>query len=1550
MQAIRHFVDLLQSRAQQQPDRVAYCFWLDGETPHASLTYAALDRKARAIAARLQQHCKAGDRALMMYPAGLEFIAAFYGCLYAGMVAVPAYPPRRNRKLERLQSMIDDCFTENRQHVRAAITLPAQLTLDPIQGETVNLSQTGALVAVDDSQPFSNQLTGKTATVTLTTPEGELLSLDCRLVHVMNQQMGIHFLDELFPLLEDTVAKGEDAAPGIVLTEHQTLTVAHPQFMEVEALRAIPWLVTDEVEPALAEAYQPVRIHPEQLAFLQYTSGSTGDPKGVMISHRNMLENCAAIQQAIHLDDKARAALWLPLFHDLGLVNGVLMPIYANVPVALMDPTSFLQKPVRWLEMISKVQATHSGGPNFAYDLCVKVVEPEQLAHLDLSSWKNAFSGAEPIRAETLAAFSAKFASCGFNPQAHFPSYGMAEATVFIASIGQGEGATVLSLEADALKQHEARLAAPETTVTTQSMVGCGRAWGAHELLIVDPQQRTVCPERRVGEIWFRGPSVAQGYWNRPELNRQVFRALTAEETPQGPFLRTGDLGFIYQQQLYITGRLKDVIIIRGRNYYPQDIEHTVEQSHPALYPTGTAAFTVEGSQGEELLVVVQEIKRTALQKLPVDAVVSSIRQAIAEQHELAVHAVVLLKPGRIPKTSSGKIQRRLCKAKYLAAELDPIVIQEPATGTAASLQVEQTLYPDEAVRNLADWLAERVSLLTGIALKKLDHQTPLTRYGLDSIQAMRITGELESKLQYRLPQSLLWEYDTIYAIAHQVTALVAANAQADGMTGLAPIPVSTANLQQQTWPFPLNSLQQVYWMGRTQAFELGNIACHFYVEFQRAGLDVPRLNEAWQAVIARHPMLRAIIRPDGQQQILPDLPAYHFLENDLRQVSPTEVDARLDAIRQRLSHQVFDPSVWPLFEIQVSHLPYNQTRLHFSFDLLIADFWSFLLIYREWEQFYKNPALSLPPLHYSFRDYVLAEKALQATPGYQHSLAYWQQRLADFAPAPSLPLRCHPASIDQPRFVRRSGFLSEKTWNILRERAQKAGLTGSIILCAAYAEVLRRWSKGGQPRFTLNLTLFNRIPFHPQVNQLVGDFTTINLLEVDYRPLDESFEQRTRRLQRQLWRDLDHRVVNGVEVLRQLAQQYGQQAANMPVVFTSALGLKGLQGLDEGGVTHWLGSKLYTTAQTPQVWLEQQVFEENGHLVFTWDAIEALFHPAMLDDMFAAYSQLLHDLATDEKYWQQTRLDLLPRYQHEKRLHYNDVPQEIPNVLLQTLVAQQVAQNPTQLAVISADRRLSYLELQQRANQCAHCLRAWGVKPNQLVAIVMEKGWQQVVAALGIIQSGGAYLPIAPELPLARQQHLLAQAEVAIVLTQEKLAPTLVLPDGLKCLIVDRETALLDQPVTDLAPCQTPADLAYTIFTSGSTGVPKGVMIDHRGVINTLIDINRRFRVTPQDRIFAISALNFDLSVYDIFGMLIAGATLVMPAEDQRRDPAAWYAWLQAENITLWNSVPQLMALLTDYLKQQHKSLPPELRVIMLSGDWVPLGLPDNIRQVAGR
>lgn len=562
------FVDLLCYRAQHQSDQTAYIFLQDGETEGDSLTYKELDRQARAIAARLQSLEVKGSRALLLYPAGLEFIAAFFGCLYAGVVAVPAYPPRRNQNMSRLQAIVASS--------QATIALTTTSLLGNIEG----------------------------------------------------------------------------------------------RFAEEPELTKLRWLVTNNIASDQAVAWQEPKVSRDTQAFLQYTSGSTGTPKGVMVSHGNLLHNSASIHKCFVHTPNSQGVIWLPLYHDMGLIGGVLQPLYGGFPVTLMSPVNFLQQPLRWLQAISRYKATTSGGPNFAYDLCIRKITPQQRVSLDLSSWEVAFTGAEPVRAETLDCFAATFKSCGFRKEAFHPCYGMAETTLLVSGSLKTAPPLVHQVDGAALEQNRV-VATAGNRESTRAIVGCGQSWLDQKIVIVDPETLTVCPSDKVGEIWVSGLSVAQGYWNRPEETEQTFHAYLAD-TGEGPFLRTGDLGFLQDGELFVTGRIKDVIIIRGQNHYPQDIELTVEKSHPALRPGCGAAFAVE-VKGEERLVVVQEVERSYLRKLNLNEVVENIRRAVAAEHALQVYATVLVKTGSIPKTSSGKIQRHTCRSGFLSGSLNVV-------------------------------------------------------------------------------------------------------------------------------------------------------------------------------------------------------------------------------------------------------------------------------------------------------------------------------------------------------------------------------------------------------------------------------------------------------------------------------------------------------------------------------------------------------------------------------------------------------------------------------------------------------------------------------------------------------------------------------------------------------------------------------------------------------------------------------------------------------------------------------------------------------------
>ena len=576
-------VDLLSYRANHQGDHIAYTFLLDGESRTDSLNYRELHRKAMAIAGQLQSVCQPGDRALLLHPPSLDYIAAFFGCLYAGVVAVPAYPPRPKRPMVRLQTII--------QNSQAKVALT-----------------TNAIIS----------------------------SLEKRL----------------------------DQAPQ---------------------LKTLGWLATDNLNLDYAQNWQAPDLSRDSLAFLQYTSGSTAAPKGVMVSHGNLIHNLDAIMAGFGNNSQSKGVIWLPPYHDMGLIGGVLQPLYGNASVTLMSPLMFLQNPLRWLQAIARTKSNVSGGPNFAYDLCLRKINPEQLVDLDLSCWEVAFNGAEPINPQTLEQFAHKFAPCGFRYEAFYPCYGLAEATLIVCGGKKASPPVTKTVQAQALEQNQVISAMPGQ-LGSRTLVGCGHSLPDQRVVIVNPQSLAQCQEGEIGEIWVWGASVAQGYWHQPEATQATFEAHLAD-TSEEPFLRTGDLGFMDNGELFVTGRIKDMIIINGRNHYPQDIEWTVEQSHSAIRPSCTAAFSVS-VEGKEELVIVTEVERRYLKYLqqenhsnnnrqPEDldsnSLIESIQRAVSQHHELPVYAVVLLKPGTIPKTSSGKIQRHRCRAKFLNGDLNVI-------------------------------------------------------------------------------------------------------------------------------------------------------------------------------------------------------------------------------------------------------------------------------------------------------------------------------------------------------------------------------------------------------------------------------------------------------------------------------------------------------------------------------------------------------------------------------------------------------------------------------------------------------------------------------------------------------------------------------------------------------------------------------------------------------------------------------------------------------------------------------------------------------------
>ncbi|HSU65473.1 MAG TPA: AMP-binding protein [Tepidisphaeraceae bacterium] len=637
------FSDVLQARAAEQPGERAFTFLTDGESQEVSLTYSQVERQAKSIAAMLQDAHMTRERALLLYPSGLDYVAAMLGCLCAGVVAVPGYPPRGS-------------------HSRANDRIAAILG---------------------------------------------------------------------------------DATPAVVLTTSKLL----PAVREL-AGENILCIATDELPESLADQWRDPKALPNDLACLQYTSGSTSAPKGVMLTHANLVHNSAAVCEAFGHRPGMAGVIWLPLYHDMGLSGGVLQPIYSGGSVVLMAPSAFLQKPVRWLRAISKYNAVTSGGPNFAYELCARTISAEERATLDLGSWEVAFNGSEPINSLTLDRFAATFASCGFLREAFYPCYGLAEATLIVTG-GPKLRPTVI--------------ASPNPTrdeKTPAEHVGCGYARKNGNVVIVDPATLKRCRAGVVGEIWVSSGSIAAGYWDKPQETHEAFNA-HLKDTGEGPFLRTGDLGFMLGRELFVTGRLKDVINLRGVKHHPHDIERTVQQSHASLQLAGAAAFSVPVN-GEERLVVLQELRRDQ-RDCDTNQVIASIREAVSARHELDAYAIVLLRPGQLPRTSSGKIQHFACREAFLRDGLEKVAEWKSDAPPAAPVCPGDSRRADET---LEQWMTRRLASALGVDVTTIDPTEPFARYGLDSVKAASLAAEIAAQIGRDVPLMLFWDHPSIAALA----------------------------------------------------------------------------------------------------------------------------------------------------------------------------------------------------------------------------------------------------------------------------------------------------------------------------------------------------------------------------------------------------------------------------------------------------------------------------------------------------------------------------------------------------------------------------------------------------------------------------------------------------------------------------------------------------------------------------------------------------------------------------------------------------------------
>ncbi|OKI02564.1 non-ribosomal peptide synthetase [Streptomyces sp. CB02923] len=735
--------------------------------------------------------------------------------------------------------------------------------------------------------------------------------------------------------------------------------------------------------------------------------------------------------------------------------------------------------------------------------------------------------------------------------------------------------------------------------------------------------------------------------------------------------------------------------------------------------------------------------------------------------------------------------------------------------------------------------------------------------------------------------------------------------------------------------PFPLTDVQSAYLLGRSEAFDYGGVACHGYLELDLPHQDADTVETAWNDLVRRHGMLRAVILPDGYQRILPQVPHYRIRRHDLTAADADGIARALEEIRGEMSHQVRRTDRWPLFELRVSRTR-DTVLLHLAMDLLICDYSGVQTLLAQLARTCaKEPDEAAPDL--TFRDYVIAARRAREGTRHQHDHAYWWARLDTLPPAPELP-RATGSRQAPPVFRRHRTRLAPGAWRTLTARAVAAGLTPAGVLLQAFAETLGRWSR--TRRFTLSLPMNNRLPLHPDVDRIVGDFSSTTLLSVDLAE-GTTFLERARTVQARLWEDLDHRLCSGVEVLRELARRRGPGQALLPVTFTSTVGGAG----DENPGAPETGGRLrYGITQTPQVWIDCQVMADGPATAVHWDVRDGVFPDGVVEDMFSAFETLVGRLTDDDSVWDAADPVALPARQLERLERANATAAPRAAGALHEKVVAQALRTPGSTAVITPHRSLDYAELLDRSRAVAAALADTGAPPGARVGIVMEKGWEQVAGVLGTLLAGLVYLPVDTTQPTLRRAAVLRDAGADVVLTQSWLGPSLTLPAGVRTIEVD-QAGRAAGPL----PHETAADPdapAYVIYTSGSTGTPKGVVISHGAARNTVDDITTRFGIGPGDRVLGLAQLGFDLSVYDIFGPLSAGGALVLPSAGRRGDPAHWGTLVARHGVTVWNSVPAQMQMLEEYARTAPEADLGRLRLALLSGDWIPVTLPGDIRR----
>jgi amino acid adenylation domain-containing protein len=1310
----------------------------------------------------------------------------------------------------------------------------------------------------------------------------------------------------------------QDAQPAALLATRATLSMIGEGFGDAASIALDELDTTDDA--ALAAAWQPHAPHDSDIAFLQYTSGSTSAPKGVMVSHGNLMANERAIGEGFEVGADDVFVSWLPLYHDMGLIGGLLQPLHRGIPTVLMAPQFFLERPVRWLEAIARHRGSISGAPDFAYRLCVERVKDASIAQLDLSSWRVAFSGAEPVRHDTLQAFVERFAPAGFDARAVFPCYGLAEATLFVSGATRGQGMVAQPFSASALAAGQADDARGDDAIT---LVSSGRVPAGHRVEIVDPQTLAVHPEGQVGEgqvgeIWAAGPSIAQGYWQRLEETQATFVERAGQR-----WLRTGDLGFVRDGELHVTGRLKDLIILRGQNVYPQDIERAIEAEVDAVRAGRVAAFAVALPGGGEGIGVAVEVSRATRKRVSPQALVQALGEACAGACREAPAVALLLNPGALPKTSSGKLQRRACRQGFEQGTLDAFAVFAHGRfvrgGSAAG---ETPTAPLDATEAAVAALWQEV--LGQAAPPPRDAQ--FFASGGNSLGAVQLAARIAERWGIAFAPREVFAQPRLVDLAARVR-----QAREAGAPALSTIPVLGA--ERRADPLPLSHAQQRQWF----LWQLDPASTAYHVRFGlqwRGRIDVAALQASLDALVVRHEPLRTQFQPAGdgtpRQHIQASMPV-PLASFDLRD---RPVDER-QAVLHRLLDTPLDLRHGPLWRVGLLRVHDDAHQLVVVMHHIVSDGASMQLFADELAAGYtarlagQPLPLTAPAVQYA--DHALWQRDELAAGEAARQLAWWRAELAhDGAEEPVLALATdHPRRPQAGyRAARHMFTLPEPLRSALQALAQAQGATLSMLLLGVFQGLLYRST--GQRDVRVGVPVANRA--RPESQALIGLF--VNTLVLRNR-------------------------VGGRTTLAQLVAQarnasLGAQAhAELPFdLLVEALHPErslGVSPLFQVMFNH-VGEDPRLLQSLPGLSIESlplpelaaqfeltlEVRERAGAALELSFVYAAELFDASTIERFGARLLTLLDALAQQPEQALGDVDLLGGSEHAQLTDWGVDTQRFDDWLpVHRSFEQHARENPSAIALHFADETLDRAELNRRANRLAHRLIALGVGPEVRVGIALERSVAMMVGILAVLKAGAAYVPLDTELPAERLAWMIGDSGVALVLTHGAVLDRL--PE-VATPVLDLDT--LDTSAEPDGDPQVPVHaehLAYVIYTSGSTGTPKGAAVRHRALASCMAWMQQVYCLDAADTVLHKAAFGFDVSAWEMFWPLSTGTPLVLAEPGEHRDPARLAALILRRRVTTLNFVPAMLQAFLQQPQVQAMGTEAPLRRVIVGGEALP-------------